>query len=138
MTVDARDPHTLAGWWAAALGWEVARQDESFIRRMIADGHTAAEDTIEHRGELAWREGAAIVHPEGTSRAPRVYFQRVPEDKVAKNRVHLDLRPGDDDVAVVVERLTRAAASSLHEGCQGPHTWVTLADPEANEFCVSR
>jgi predicted enzyme related to lactoylglutathione lyase len=61
----------------------------------------------------------------------------VPEPKSAKNRVHLDLRIGEDDVAAVVERLTAAGATILHEGQQGPHAWVTLADPEGNEFCVS-
>jgi predicted enzyme related to lactoylglutathione lyase len=62
----------------------------------------------------------------------------VPESKVGKNRVHLDLRIGDDQVAHTVKRLTAAGARVLHEGQQGPHTWVTLIDPEGNEFCVSR
>jgi hypothetical protein len=67
-----------------------------------------------------------------------MYFQRVPEGRGPKNRLHLDMRVGDDSVAMVVERLVAAGATYLHEGQQGPHTWTTLADPEGNEFCVSR
>jgi Glyoxalase-like domain len=138
VTVDAQDPHVLADWWADALGWAVEVQDADFIRRMIAAGHATEADTTIHDGRLVWREGAAIAHPEGTARAPRVYFQAVPEPRTTKNRLHLDLRVGPDDVAGVVARLTSAGATLLHEGNQGPHTWVTLADPEGNEFCVSR
>ena len=90
------------------------------------------------KGKLVWEEGAAIVHPDGIERAPRVFFQQVSEDKNTKNRVHLDVRVGDDSVAEVVDRLRSAGATHLHEGSQGPHTWTTLADPEGNEFCVSR
>jgi Glyoxalase-like domain len=137
VTVDCRRPHELADWWAEALGWEVAPQDPEFIRRMVDAGHAAEADTTTHRGRIVWREGSAITHPDGVERAPRVYFQAVPEDRAGKNRVHLDVRVGDDDVTGVVERLTGAGATFLHEGRQGPHAWVTLADPEGNEFCVS-
>ena len=138
VTVDARDPHSLADWWAGALGWDVELQDEAFIRRMIAEGHATEDDTIIHGGRLVWKEGAAITHPGSRDAAPRIYFQAVPEHKVAKNRLHLDLRVGDDDVAEVVRRLTASGATYLHDGEQGPHTWVTMSDPEGNEFCVSR
>jgi len=87
---------------------------------------------------LVWKEGAAICHPEGTQRAPRVLFQLVPEAKVAKNRLHLDVRIGADDVGAAVASLVARGAKVLHTGQQGPHTWVTLADPEGNEFCVSQ
>ncbi len=137
VTIDCRDPHRLADWWADALGWEVSHQDPSFIRKMIEEGHASESDTTTHNGELVWKEGAAIVHPDGVERAPRVYFQRVPERKVSKNRIHLDVRMGSGSVAEVVERLKSAGATVLHEGSQGPHTWTTLADPEGNEFCLS-
>jgi hypothetical protein len=138
VTVDAADPHNLADWWAETLGWEVEPSDEAFIRRMIAEGHASEDDTTVHRGVLVWREGAAIRHPEGLGRAPRVLFQLVPEGKTVKNRMHLDLRVGDDDVEAMVEKLTTRGATFLHNGRQGPHTWSTLTDPEGNEFCVSR
>ncbi|HLI45077.1 MAG TPA: VOC family protein [Acidimicrobiales bacterium] len=137
VTIDTRDPHGLADWWAEALGWEVEPTDESFIRRMISEGYATEGDTTLHRGRLVWASGAAIVHPEGVGRAPRTLFQLVPEPKSVKNRVHLDLRIGEDDLESTVARLTAAGASVLHQASQGPHSWYTLADPEGNEFCVS-
>ena len=138
VTIDCAEPHAMADWWATALGWEVEPTDEAFIRRMIAEGHATDDDAVQHRGALVWKSGAAIRHPDGLQRAPRVLFQLVPEPKAGKNRVHLDLRIGEDgDVAATVERLTAAGARFVHEGRQGPHTWVTMADPEGNEFCVS-
>ena len=138
VTVDCADPHTLADWWAETLGWRVQPQDEAFIRRMISAGHAADSDTKLHDGALVWKEGAAICHPEGTQRAPRMLFQLVPEAKTVKNRLHLDVRIGADDVESAVAGLTARGAKVLHSGRQGPHTWVTLADPEGNEFCVSQ
>jgi hypothetical protein len=138
VTVDSGDPHGLADWWAETLGWQVEPQDEAFIRRMISAGHAADSDTKLHNGALVWKEGAAIRHLEGTGRAPRVLFQLVPEAKTVKNRVHLDVRIGADDVERAVTGLTARGAKFLHTGQQGPHSWVTLADPEGNEFCVSR
>ena len=137
VTVDSGDPHGLADWWAETLGWQVEPQDEAFIRRMISAGHAADSDTKLHNGALVWKEGAAIRHPEGTERAPRVLFQLVPEAKTVKNRVHLDVRIGAVDVDRTVADLTARGAKFLHTGQQGPHSWVTLADPEGNEFCVS-
>lgn len=137
VTVDSSDPHTLADWWAETLGWEVEPSDEAFIRRMISEGYASEEDTAVHNGVLVWKAGAAIRHPEGLRRAPRVLFQLVPERKSVKNRVHLDIRIGTDDVEATVDRLVQRGARFLHRGQQGPHTWVTLADPEGNEFCVS-
>jgi uncharacterized glyoxalase superfamily protein PhnB len=136
VTFDCEDPHALADWWAAALGWEVEPSNEEFIRRMIAEGYATEEETTTHRGVLVWKSGAAINHPDGHEAAPRVLFQQVPESKTVKNRVHLDLRDVEDPEALV-ERLVAAGATFLNEGQQGPHTWVTLADPEGNEFCVS-
>lgn len=135
VTFDATEPHALADWWAETLGWPVEPSNEDFIRRMIAEGHASDDDTTYHRGRLVWREGAAINPPDGNG--PRVLFQLVPEAKTVKNRVHLDVRVGDDPVDDVVERLVSRGATRLHEGHQGPHRWVTLADPGSNEFCVS-
>ena len=63
-------------------------------------------------------------------------FQQVPEGKQVKNRVHLDVRTGDDRDAVVA-RCIELGATKLWDGQQGPQTWVTMADIEGNEFCVS-
>jgi len=144
VVVDAAAPHDLADWWAAALGWEVEPSDEAFIRKMIAEGYAAEDDAIQHNGVLVWREGAAI-RPPGAAAAggpaagpgySRVLFQLVPEAKTVKNRLHLDLRTGAGQAGVVA-RLVAAGATELHRGQQGPHHWVTLADPEGNEFCVA-
>ena len=135
ITVDARDPHTLAAWWADMLGWKKEPSNEAFIRRMIDEGHATDDDTTTFDGELVWKDGAAVNRPDGLS--PRLLFQRVPESKTVKNRVHLDLRIGTDDVDAVVERLVAKGATFLHRGQQGPHSWITIADPEGNELCVS-
>ena len=137
VTVDCADPHALADWWAETLGWLVEPQDEAFIRQMISAGHAADSDTRRHHGALVWKDGAAIRHPDGLGRAPRLLFQLVPEVKAVKNRVHLDVRIGADDVERTVADLTARGARFLHHGQQGPHSWVTLADPEGNEFCVA-
>ncbi|HEY7224093.1 MAG TPA: VOC family protein [Micromonosporaceae bacterium] len=133
VVIDAAQPHEQADWWARTLGWAVEEQDEAFIRKMIAEGFAQESDTTTHHGSLVWKEGAAIRSPDNTR---RVLFQAVPEAKVVKNRVHLDIRVPDRAQAVVDELIARGA-TKLHDGQQGPHTWVTLADPEGNEFCVA-
>lgn len=138
VTQDASDPHTLADWWAETLGWDVERMDEEVIRGLVASGQASDDDTTTHRGSLVWKAGAAIRHPEGLDAAPRLLFQVVPEEKRTKNRMHLDVRVGDDDVETVVQRLIKRGATFLHNGRQGPFSWVTLQDPEGNEFCVTR
>ncbi|WP_027342359.1 VOC family protein [Hamadaea tsunoensis] len=134
---DSAHPHDQADWWAETLGWQVEPSDEDFIRRMVAEGHASEADTTTHGGVLVWREGQAIRHPDGLGTAPRVLFQLVPEGKTVKNRMHLDVRIGDDDRDEVVAKLVARGATRLWEGRQGPHTWVTMADPEGNEFCVA-
>ncbi len=137
VVIDSADPHALAAWWAETLGWQVEQQDEAFIRQMIAEGHATEADTRTIGTKLVWREGAAI-HPggEASPQRPRIYFQQVPEPKVVKNRVHLDVRTGPDEAGAVRARLVERGATVLYEGRQGPYTWVTLADPEGNEFCI--
>jgi predicted enzyme related to lactoylglutathione lyase len=135
VTIDSAAPHPLADWWAEALGWQREPSDEAFIRRMVDAGHATEADTMRHNGELVWAEGAAIRHPTGGM--PRVLFQRVPEPKTVKNRVHLDVRVGAENVAAEVERLTARGATVLHHGQQGPYSWVTMADPEGNELCLT-
>jgi hypothetical protein len=139
IAVDASQPHVLADWWAGTFGWVVEPSDENFIRRMIAEGHASEDDTMMHNGALVWKEGAAIRHPDvpsGLAR-PRILFQLVPEPKTVKNRVHLDVRVGEPNVEAEVAKLTGRGATYLHKGSQGPHWWVTMADPEGNEFCVA-
>ncbi|MGL3807243.1 VOC family protein [Paeniglutamicibacter sp. R2-26] len=138
VTLDCLDPHTQAAWWARTLGWEVERTDPDFIRRMVDEGHASEADTIEFDGELVWRVGAGICPHDQVGLTPRqrMLFQRVPEPKTVKNRMHLDLHPGRDKDELRDELVARGA-SFLHAGNQGPFSWYTLADPEGNEFCIS-
>ena len=142
VAVDSQRPHEMVAWWAETLGWEVEPQDEAFIKKMIAEGHATDEDTITFNGALVWRDGGAMRYPGEVGSSldgphPRVLFQLVPEGKTVKNRLHLDVRIGTANREEVVAKLTERGATFLHTGSQGPHTWVTMADPEGNEFCVS-
>ena len=135
IVIDSARPHELADWWAEVLGWQVEEQDEAFIQRMVDEGHASADQTMLHKGALVWAVGAAIRSPEpGRS---RVLFQAVPEAKTVKNRVHLDVHVGAAGQEAEVARLTGMGARELWRGAQGPSSWVTMADPEGNEFCVA-
>ena len=135
IAVDCARPHELADWWAEALGWQVEPQDEAFIRSMIEAGHAAEEHTVRHRGALVWKSATAIRSPDPGR--PRILFQAVPEPKKVKNRLHLDLHVGADSRESEVARLLGLGATELWRASQGPYAWVTMADPEGNEFCVA-
>jgi hypothetical protein len=133
VTFDAADPHAQAEFWACVLGTEVEDHSE-FVDRLVADGRIPAADRITVRGRSAFRDVAACQDPQGIE--PRLYFQKVPEGKVAKNRVHLDIRVDPDRKAEEVGRLTELGAELVgtHDD-RGPLTYV-LRDPEGNEFCL--
>ena len=141
VVVDCSEPHVLADWWAETLEWEVEPQDEAFIRSMVEQGLASEDDTTTHNGSLVFASGCAI-GPGGAGGGPgqpRILFQQVPEAKTVKNRMHLDVRPGPPgtvDLDALRERLVEHGAVEVGRGQQGPHTWVTFADPEGNEFCV--
>lgn len=138
VVVDCASPHKLADWWAETLGWEVEGQDEGFIRSMIEQGFATDAETESHNGSLVWSSAAAI-QPAAKASAgqPRLLFQHVPEPKTVKNRIHLDVRAHDGvDLDVMHRRLVQRGATSVGRGQQGPHEWITYADPEGNEFCV--
>ncbi|SDH73201.1 VOC family protein [Nonomuraea jiangxiensis] len=116
VVVDCRHPAALARFWAAALdGYAVAPYDEAELERLRGEGVDDPEDD-------------PTVLVEGGP--PRLWFQRVPERKVVKNRLHLDLRA--DDLDAELDRLIALGARLLatHNG------WAVLADPEGNEFCL--
>ncbi len=134
VVIDAADPHGLADFWAAALGYDV-EDVEAFARQMLDAGHATDDDVTTHRGRLVWRDAAAARDP--ADQRPRLLVQRVPEAKTVKNRVHLDLVVGADRRDAEVARIVALGARRLHDGRLGPQAWVTLADPEGNELCVS-
>jgi hypothetical protein len=132
IAIDCQDPHRLVRFWAAAMDLEI-EDHEAQIQELLAAGFATPDDTVELDGRLAWATAAAC---RSEDRRTRLLFQTVPEPKTTKNRVHLDLHVGAEDRDAEVARLVELGASELWEGQQGPHRWVTLADPEGNEFCV--
>ena len=104
VVVAARDPVALGQWWADVLGWVILND---------------SPDEFEIRPS--------------PDQLPGLVFLPVPETKESKNRLHLDLRP--DDQQAEVERFLRAGARRADVG-QGASSWVVLTDPEGNEFCV--
>lgn len=110
VSIDAVDPVSLGRFWSTVLGW----------------GHRIDED-----GDV-WVE-PDVRHPDHGSVRP-LLFLRVPEHKSAKNRLHLDLVP--DDQEEEVERVVALGATRPSIGQTGHESWVVLADPEGNEFCI--
>ena len=135
VTFDAADPARLAGFWKRALG---------YIEEPPPEGWSTWEDWAHEQQipEERWNDQRAIVDPDGVG--PRVFFQKVPEGKTAKNRVHLDVRaaPGLDADARwerlrgEAERLIEAGATKLYEREERGAFWITMQDPEGNEFCL--
>jgi len=146
VTFDAADPLAQARFWADALGYVIPGPPG----RELADG----EDPIEAWMEFLETAGvpadqrdraSAIEDPEGTR--PRVFFQKVPEGKVAKNRLHLDVRAapglqGDERMAALeaeCERLLSLGATRVQRFDPAPPMsagFIVMADPEGNEFCL--
>ena len=136
IVVDAADPHAQARFWSAALHYELEDHHDQ-VQQLLAAGAITTDDTIEIEGRSAFAIAAACRHPHGAG--PRLLFQQVPEPKTAKDRIHLDLHhlQGDELREAEVARLIALGATKLWDGQQGPQRWVTLADPEGNEFCVA-
>ena len=133
ITFDAADPHALARFWAAALAYQVEDHSD-LVTELVAAGHLPAEATVEVEGRPAFADVAAASDPEG--KRPRLFFQKVPEAKAAKNRVHLDLHVGADRVEAEAERLKGLGATFLWTSDDRGAYTITLADPEGNELCV--
>jgi hypothetical protein len=136
ITIDCVDPDRLAHFWADALGYQPQPPPEGF---------ESWEALLTEIGvpEEEWNNASAIVDPAGNG--PRVYFQRVPEPKTVKNRLHLDLNqaargtPAEQRRRLVdeaAERLKGMGATELYRGEQHGEYWITMADPEGNEFCL--
>ena len=130
LTMDARDPHALADFWAAALGAEVEDNSE-LIARVLAQGWAQESDTVLHHDRRAWRDLIAV-----RGAGPRILLQRVPEEKSVKNRLHLDLNVGEENLRAEVERLVALGATEGREWREAGGHWVAMTDPEGNEFDV--
>jgi predicted enzyme related to lactoylglutathione lyase len=127
VTFDCAEPGRLATFWASALGYVVQPPPE---------GYDSWPAFLAELGvpESEWDSRSAVVDPD--ERGPRVFFQRVPEGKTVKNRVHLDVNVGGDRVDAEVARLAAEGASVVERVDQGHERWAVMADPEGNEFCV--
>lgn len=134
---DCTDPERLATFWAATLGYTLQEPP---------NGAASWEDWLTAQGipEYQWNSASAIVDPDGLG--PRIFFQRVPEPKTVKNRVHLDVNVGgghtvDADesrrrVTAEVERLRALGARQIAVFEERGEYWIVMADPEGNEFCL--
>ncbi|WP_069769198.1 VOC family protein [Streptomyces sp. LUP30] len=142
LVVDAADPHAQADFWASALHYET-EDNSALIERLLELGALPGAATLEFHGRPAFRDLIAVRHPDdpydpdsGTGQGRRLLFQRVPEAKTVKNRLHIDLHPGAERRADEVERLRGLGASVLQEVKEPSGAWTVMADPEGNEFCV--
>lgn len=142
LVIDAADPHAQADFWSAALHYAV-EDNSALVERLLEAGALPGSATVEFHGRPAFRDLIAVRHPDdpydedsGTGLGRRLLFQRVPEPKAAKNRLHLDLHAGRDRRAEEVQRLEKLGASVVREVKEPGGEWVVLADPEGNEFCV--
>lgn len=110
VAIDAAEPRTLAAFWEQALGWRRTHDTD---------------------------QGVVLEPPErsiGDGVVPDLLFNQVPEEKSVKNRLHLDLRPGDQETEVA--RLEALGATRVDVGQPDSVRWVAMRDPEGNEFCV--
>ena len=136
ITFDAHDPRALSSFWREALGY-VHPGPPGVELPEGADPLAAWDEFLARIGvpEAERNARSAIEDPQG--HGPRLFFQQVPEGKTAKNRVHLDLHPGEGQRDGKVAQLLELGATKLWDSQLGPQSWVTLADPEGNEFCVA-
>ncbi|WP_407703186.1 VOC family protein [Streptomyces solincola] len=142
LVVDAADPHAQAAFWAQALGYLV-EDNSALVERVLAAGQAPEEATIEIDGRRAWRDLIAVRHPDdpfdeatGIGAGRRLLFQRVPEAKTVKNRLHLDVHAAAGRREAETARLEALGARILRQVSEPGGTWTVLADPEGNEFCV--
>ena len=112
LCIDSADPAKIASFWEEALGWRRTFDEDDEV--VLEPPTGSPEDGI----------------------APDLLFLRVPEAKSGKNRLHIDLRPKDQ--AAEVARLEALGARRVDVGQGADVTWVVLADPDGNEFCVLR
>lgn len=135
VTFDCADPERVARFWCEVLGYVVPPPPEGFA---TWDEYTSSLPPEE--------QGAGFVCMDPTGEGPRMYFQRVPEGKVVKNRVHLDVRVGtglvgDERLAAIEAECARLVplgavrgklllADGVNESC------LVMQDVEGNEFCL--
>ncbi|MGH3881096.1 MAG: VOC family protein [Actinophytocola sp.] len=138
ITFDCADPARLAAFWAEVLGYQLDSPPPGFAT--WDEALDALGVPTEHRNDRS-----AVVDPEG--KGPRLFFQKVPEAKQVKNRLHLDVRAapglqGEERMAALeaaAERLIAHGGTQLRRHEPAPPLefgHLMMADPEGNEFCL--
>ena len=117
LVIDCHQPRRLAEFWCEVLGYRIIDEEDDLV-------------------EIAsWEPTPESVRADAVP--PTLVFAKVPEGKSVKNRLHIDVSPIDSEQDKEVQRLIGLGARPVDIG-QGEQTWVVLADPEGNEFCVLR
>lgn len=127
ITFDAASPRALGTFWAEVLG---------YVEQPPPPGFATWDDALDAMGiDRSDPDRAfAIVDPDGIG--PRVFFAKVPEAKTAKNRMHLDVSAGDGPIEERAEALVALGATFVGSYDEPGGRWITLRDPEGNEFCL--
>ncbi|GGP43634.1 VOC family protein [Saccharothrix coeruleofusca] len=146
ITFDAHDPAALSSFWRDALGY-VHPAPPGVDLPEGADVPAAWDEFLARIGvpEEQRNDSSAVEDPDGLG--PRLFFQKVPEDKVVKNRVHLDVRAapglrGEERMAALeaeCDRLVALGAKRVRRHEPAPPLsagHIVMADPEGNEFCL--
>jgi catechol 2,3-dioxygenase-like lactoylglutathione lyase family enzyme len=122
ISIDCADPDRLATFWCGVLGYEVLDSEDGLVEIGPPDRSDAELLDAVRRGPVP----------------PTIFLCRVPEAKAGKNRLHFDVSPVDGTQADEVARIEALGARPADIGQTGEESWVVLADPEGNEFCVLR
>jgi hypothetical protein len=150
LTIDCADPTRLAHFWAAALGYEIQPPPDGFA---TMNDYYRSLGVPEHELDQVGDGTDRIRDPAGAG--PKIWFQAVPDEKAGKNRLHLDLYPTNRDRSLPLAERTRIVDARVAElEALGASVWrrwpedfdekldeqsyfVTMRDPEGNEFCVA-
>ena len=137
VTFDAHDPAAVGKFWGEVLG---------YVEQPPPDGHATWQSFLASIGvpEEEWDTAYAVVDPDGAG--PRLYFQKVPEEKSVKNRVHLDVDVTGGRSTPIETRRERVDAAATAAAALGGRKlrsveedggyFTVMADPEGNEFCL--
>jgi Glyoxalase-like domain len=143
LVFDAGDPHRQAVFWAEALGYEI-EDNSALIKQLLAAGAVDESLSVEFQGRLFWRDAAAVRHPDdpvdsfsGTGLGRRLLFNRIPEPKTVKNRLHVDIHTDRGEREATVARLQEHGATLVRHVKEPGGEWSVMTDPEGNEFCVA-
>ena len=143
LVVDSTDPHAQADFWAAALDYHV-EDPGALVSELLHLGRLPEADAVTHLGTHRFAALAAVRHPDdpfdshsGAGLGRRILFQRVPEHKQGKNRLHIDVHDGGGDPDTLAARLEAFGATRVEFIDEGPiGRWWIMQDPEGNEFCA--